>query len=247
MAITDTNWYQNWFGNDYLKVYSHRDKKEAIQLVKLIFSNIQLLPDARILDIGCGQGRHLSIFAEHHFKITGIDLSSVLLRIAKEINANNPTANFLLADMRHLPLKSKFDLILNLFTSFGYFEKDKENRSVLVQINSLLNEKGSFVFDYFNSDYVKNNLVPKHKKEVGELVVEQERYIEDSRINKKIELTKKGKKTTYFESVKLYSPDEIYEMLRSVKLKINNVFGNYDGSAFDLNSPRLLVFGEKIE
>lgn len=247
MAITDTNWYQNWFGNDYLKVYSHRDKNEAIQLVELIFSNTQLLPDARILDVGCGQGRHLSIFAEHHFKITGIDLSSVLLRIAKENNENNPTANFLQADMRHLPLKSKFDLILNLFTSFGYFEKDEENQSVLEQIHQLLNKNGSFVFDYFNSDYIKNTLIPKHKKEVGEILVKQERYIENSRIKKKIELTKKGKKTTYFESVKLYSPDEIYEMLRSVKLKINNVFGNYDGSAFELNSPRLLVFGENFE
>ena len=247
MALTDAKWYQNWFGSDYLEVYSHRDQKEAIRLVQLIHSNLNLKPDAHVLDIGCGQGRHLSIFAKNKFQITGIDLSSVLLRIAKENNLKNPTTNFIQADMRYLPLNFKFDLILNLFTSFGYFEDDEENKSVICQISNLLNKSGRFVFDYFNSNYIKNNLVPKHKEEVGEVVIEQERYIENSRINKKINLTKKGKKSTYFESVKLYSPEEIYEMLRSVNLKIKTTFGNYDGSAFDDQSPRLIVFGEKIE
>jgi len=243
----ESKWYKNWFGKDYLKVYSHRDQKDAKQLVQLILSNISLYNDSQILDIGCGQGRHLSIFAEKQFHITGIDLSPVLLRIAKENHINNSFAHFIQADMRQLPLKSKFDLILNLFTSFGYFENDEENLSVLRQIHSLLKKSGNFVFDYFNSDFVKKNLIPSHKEEIGKIIVEQERYIEDSRIKKKINLTRDGEKTTYFESVKLYSPDEIYEMLRSVNLKINKIFGNYDGSAFNQESPRLLVFGEKFE
>jgi len=243
----ESKWYKNWFGKDYLKVYSHRDQKDAKQLVQLILANISLYNDSQILDIGCGQGRHLSIFAEKQFHITGIDLSPVLLRIAKEYHINNSFAHFIQADMRQLPLKSKFDLILNLFTSFGYFENDEENLSVLRQIHYLLKKPGNFVFDYFNSDFVKKNLIPSHKEEIGKIIVEQERYIEDSRIKKKINLTRDGEKTTYFESVKLYSPDEIYEMLRSVNLKINKTFGNYDGSAFDQESPRLLVFGEKFE
>jgi SAM-dependent methyltransferase len=247
MALTDAKWYKNWFGNDYLQVYSHRDQNEAKQLVQLIQFHINLKPDARILDIGCGQGRHLSIFAKKKFQITGIDLSSVLLRIAKENNLNNPTTHFIQADMRYLPINFKFDLILNLFTSFGYFEDDEENKSVLCQVSKLLKKSGRFVFDYFNSNYVKNNLVPKHYEKIGDLIIEQERYIENSRIKKKINLTKKGKKSTYFESVKLYSPEEIYEMLRSVNLKISTTFGNYDGSVFDDQSPRLIVFGEIIE
>lgn len=247
MALNDAKWYQNWFGSDYLEVYSHRDEKEAQQLVRLILSNTNFEPGSHVLDIGCGQGRHLSVFAKNNFRITGIDLSITLLKIAMENNCKIPNANFILSDMRFLPLNYKFDLILNLFTSFGYFENDEENKSVLCQINKLLKNSGSFVFDYFNSNYVKNNLVPKHKKEVGDLVVEQERYIENSRINKKINLIKNGKISTYFESVKLYSPDEIYDMLRSVNLKVSTIFGNYDGSPFKNDSPRLLVFGEKIE
>jgi len=247
MALTESNWYQNWFGKDYLKVYSHRDQKDAQQLVQLIFSNITLYKDSHILDIGCGQGRHLSVFAEKKYQITGIDLSAVLLRIAKQNHINNSFAHFIQADMRKLPLNSNFDLILNLFTSFGYFENDDENISVLKQINLLLKESGNFVFDYFNSDFVKKNLVPKHKEKVGELIVEQERYIENSRIKKKINMMKNGKKSTYFESVKLYSPEEIFHMLQSVNLKINKTFGNYDGSSFNQESPRFLVFGEKFE
>jgi len=247
MSIPDVKWYKNWFGKDYLKVYSHRNQKEAQQLVQLIFPNINLKSDAQILDIGCGQGRHLSIFAEKQFKITGIDLSRVLLTIAKENNSDNPSAKFIQADMRYLPFNSKFDLILNLFTSFGYFEKDESNISVLRQINKLLKKSGSFVFDYFNANYVKENLVPKHKEEVGEIIVEQERFIENSRVKKKISLTKKGEQSIYYESVKLYSPEEIYDMLRLVNLRTNKTFGNYNGSPFDKQSPRLLIFGDKIE
>ena len=247
MALSEANWYQNWFGKDYLKVYSHRDQKDAQQLVELILSNISLYKDSHILDIGCGQGRHLSVFADKKYQITGVDLSSVLLRIAKENHKNNPFVQLIQADMRELPLHSKFDLILNLFTSFGYFENDEENISVLNQIYTLLKESGIFVFDYFNSDFVKKNLVPKHKKEVGEIIVEQERFIEDSRIKKKLDLIKDGKKTTYYESVKLYSPDEIFNMLQSVNLKVMKTFGDYMGSIFNVESPSLLVFGEKFE
>jgi len=247
MALSEANWYQNWFGKDYLKVYSHRDLKDAQKLVELILSNITLYKDSNILDIGCGQGRHLSIFAEKQYQITGVDLSPVLLRIAKEKHINNSFVQLIQADMRQLPLQSKFDLVLNLFTSFGYFENDDENINVLKQINALIKDTGSFVIDYFNSDFVKKNLVPKHKKEVGELIVEQERYIEDSRIKKKINLMKDGKKSTYFESVKLYSPEEIFNMLQSVNLKINKTYGDYNGTSFNEDSPRLLVFGEKFE
>ena len=247
MALSEANWYQNWFGKDYLKVYSHRDQKDAQQLVELILSNIDLYKDSHILDIGCGQGRHLSIFAEKQYQITGVDLSPVLLRIAKKNHINNSFVQLIQADMRHLPLKSKFDLALNLFTSFGYFENDDENISVLKQIYSLLEDSGNFVFDYFNSDFVKKNLIPKHEEEIGNLIVEQERFIEDSRIKKKINLIKDGKKFTYFESVKLYSPDEILNMLQSVNLKMNKTYGDYNGSSFKDDSPRFLVFGEKFE
>ena len=247
MALSEANWYQNWFGKDYLKVYSHRDQEDAKQLVQLIHSKIQLTKNAKILDIGCGQGRHLSIFAEQNFNITGIDLSEVLLKIAKEKNIHYPNAFFIQADMRHLPLNFQFDLILNLFTSFGYFEEDADNNSVLRQIYFLLGPQGKFVFDYFNSNYIKENLVPEHKQKVGDLLVEQKRFIENSRVKKKIVLKKDGKISTYYESVKLYSPDEIYQMLRSVGLKINRKFGNYDGSEFESQSPRLIVFGEKFE
>lgn len=247
MALSETNWFQKWFGNDYLKVYSHRDKKEAKQLVSLIQSIIKLETNAKILDVGCGQGRHLSIFEENQFHITGIDLSFVLLKIAQEKLIKNNNAYFIQADMRHLPLKPSFDLILNLFTSFGYFETDKENQLVLEQIFKILKKSGHFVFDYFNSDYLEKNLIPEHKEELGELIIEQERYIENSRIKKKINLIKNGEKSTYLESVKLYSPEEIFDMLHSVNLKINKTFGNYDGSLFNHDSPRLLIFGEKCE
>lgn len=247
MALSESNWFRSWFGKDYLKVYAHRDQEDANRLVQLILSQISLSQTFRILDIGCGQGRHLSVFAQKQLQITGIDLSLVLLKIAKKNNINNSHINFIQADMRRLPLNATFDLILNLFTSFGYFEHDKENKMVLYQIARLLKKSGHFVLDYFNSDYVKANLIPRHKKKIGKLIIEQQRYIENSRIKKKINFIKNGRTSTYLESVKLYSPEEIFKMFGSLNLKIKKTFGNYDGSDFHKHSPRIIVIGEKFE
>lgn len=243
--MIERDWYKKWFGDEYLAVYAHRDEKEAQQLVQLIFKNLILKPQAKILDLCCGPGRHVSIFADLNFQVCGIDLSATLLRKAKKNIKNSKNARFIQADMRRLPISSKFDLVLNLFTSFGYFDTDDENIKVLNQIYHVLKKNGIFVLDYFNSAFVQKNLIPKHKNRLGEVVVEQERFIKDSRVQKKINIIKDDKKSTFYESVKMYQPDEIFSMLKSVGLKISKIFGNYDGQVFNEDSPRLLIFGEK--
>jgi len=236
------NWYKNWFGNDYLTVYAHRDDNEARQLINLIQKQIKLEPDARILDVCCGQGRHAIHLAQLGYHVFGIDLSRRLLEVAKYQNETRP-AYFIQSDMRWLPVKNTFDLVLNLFTSFGYFESDEENQRVFLQFRSALNTSGRFVFDYFNSAHVVDNLVPFHTEQIGDAVVEQERNISGSRVKKKINLIREGNTSTFYESVKLYSPGQIQSMLNKSGLKVIQIFGDYDGSPFKEDSSRMIVFG----
>jgi SAM-dependent methyltransferase len=153
-----TNWYENWFGNEYLTIYAHRDEDEARQLVQLILTYINLDKNAKIIDLCCGQGRHTFLFAQEGFEVYGFDLSRTLLQVAKYKTDKSNNTFFIQADMRYLPAMHSFDLLLNLFTSFGYFETDIENKTVFQQFHQVLKTGGYFVFDYFHTPYILANL-----------------------------------------------------------------------------------------
>jgi SAM-dependent methyltransferase len=238
------NWYENWFGNEYLTVYAHRDEDEARQLVHLILSNISLDRNAKIIDLCCGQGRHARLFAEKGFEVYGFDLSRKLLQVAKYKNTNNDNTYFVQADMRFLPVVHSFDLLLNLFTSFGYFKTDQENITVFKQFYQVLKKGGYFVFDYFNSTYIIQHLERYQSEQIGDLTVEQERYIEDSRVEKIIRLNRHGKKSVFYESVKLYEPEQILKMMNETGLDVVYLFGDYQGSTFTENSERIIIIGK---
>lgn len=245
MDVVHKDWYKDWFGNEYLTVYAHRNQTEARQLIDLIHDNVDLHPDALILDLCCGQGRHALILAKMGYQVVGADLSRTLLESAKFKVAYGENARFVQADMRRLPLKRSFDLLLNLFTSFGYFESDEENLAVFYQFHKVLKKDGRFVFDYLNPRHVYDNLVSLQKEKIGNLRIEQKRYIDGNRVEKKISMYREDRVSVFYESVKMYRPEEIYEMMKKAGLTIQNVLGDYQGVPFAQDSPRLIIIGSR--
>ncbi|MCK4753777.1 MAG: methyltransferase domain-containing protein [Calditrichia bacterium] len=240
-----TNWYENWFGNEYLTVYAHRDEDEARELVQLILTCINLDKNAKIIDLCCGQGRHAFLFAQEGFEVYGFDLSRTLLQVAKYKNDQSNNTFFIQADMRYLPAMHSFDLLLNLFTSFGYFETDIENKIVFQQFHQVLNTGGYFVFDYFHTPYILANLERYQSEQIGDLTVELERFIEGSRVQKIIRLNRQGKQSTFYESVKMYKPDQILKMMEETSLSVRYIFGDYKGSPLSEDSERIIIIGQK--
>jgi ubiquinone/menaquinone biosynthesis C-methylase UbiE len=237
------DWYKNWFGNEYLTVYAHRDEEEAHELIQLINKKIPLRLNSKILDLCCGQGRHALLLASQGYTVIGVDLSRTLLQIAKYKRNYYQKAHFIQADMRFLPANHSFDLLLNLFTSFGYFARDEENEAVFRQFCRVLKPGGYFVFDFLNTKHVIENLVPNHKEEIGNVTVELQRSIENLRINKKISLLRNGNRSVFYESVKMYDPTQIKKMMKNSGLTIENIYGDYSGIEFQQNSPRLIIIG----
>jgi len=238
-------WYKTWFGNDYLTVYAHRDDDEARKVINLIMQYVCLEQKHRILDLCCGQGRHALYLADLGYQVVGIDLSSALLEIAKFRRTKNQPAYFIQADMRFLPTKNSFDLLLNLFTSFGYFETDQENEAVFSQFHQALKPGGYFVFDYFNKSHVIHHLVPYHKEQIENVQVEQERFIEGSRVKKIITLHREDSRSVFHESVKMYSPDQLLKMMKKAHLQVLQVFGSYNGEALKEDSQRFITIGQR--
>jgi len=129
-------WYKDWFNSEhYLRVYSHRDQSEAERLVELISKNLNFNANPSLLDMACGAGRHAVAFAKLGFKVTAIDISPRLISEAK-LSAEQASAeiDFVLSDILEYESNKRFDLVINLFTSIGYFEKDVINDLILLLI-----------------------------------------------------------------------------------------------------------------
>ena len=158
MALKKMNleipWFKKWFDENYLLLYSHRDCEDAEKQVQLIIHTFNPKKNAKLLDLGCGDGRYLYLFNKRGFQTFGLDLSERLLRKGME-KYKNP--NVILGDMRAIP--GHFDIILSLFTSFGYFEIERENEKVLDSVSESLNKGGWFWLDFLNPTVVKKNLV----------------------------------------------------------------------------------------
>ena len=242
------NWYREWFGEDYLTVYKHRNSGDAKALIGLIRANVPLDYYMRVLDLGCGNGRHAFALLPHVQKIFGLDLSEHLLRVAVKQKTDNVLKSwpaFIRGDMRHLPFKQPFDLILSLFTSFGYFDNDEQHEDVAIGMVKMMKEGGYLVLDYLNAGYVTEHLKAKGKRQVEDMEVDELRWIDNGRVYKKISLHQNDEQRIFYESVRLFSFDELSLLLRKAGIKIINTYGNYLGDAYSVDTPRMIFIGIK--
>jgi ubiquinone/menaquinone biosynthesis C-methylase UbiE len=239
-------WYEQSFGQDYLVVYKHRDFQGAKNEVHKMVRWLELPPGAEIFDLCCGMGRHSLTLADYGFKVTGMDLSEVLLQEAGRLDPDGKV-QWLKGDMRHIPLTQQFDAVVNLFTSFGYFSNEAENEQVLQEISRLLKDEGKFLIDFLNPAYVEANLVPKSLRHEGDLEIEETRAITDGYVRKHIVIRANGQKPReYVEQVRLYRLSDFKRMLAMAGLAIDQVYGHYDGTPYDeQQSPRLILIGSK--
>ena len=247
------HWFESWFNHPlYLEVYSHRDQDEAARCIRTILSISRLdqkdPASLDILDIACGAGRHALELARHGYCVTGNDLSPFLLEEARKEAVNcKLQLELTCCDMRHIPDSARFDLIVQLFTSFGYFEAKEDDRGVLRKVWSALKNGGWYVLDLINPDHLARTLVSETRRTSGNLTILEQRTFNEDKITKTITITPQvGEKLSFRESVRLYSKEEIYTMLHQEGFSVSSIAGNYQGDPFSENdSPRMLIFCRK--
>ena len=237
-------WYKEWFGEEYLELYAHRDAGEADRHVDFVVEALGPVvekPNA-VLDLACGAGRHTAALRRRGFRTLGVDLSITLLGVS-------PRVPSVAGDMGSLPFRDEtFDWVLNFFTSFGYFERERQNFQVLEEITRMLTPGGRFLIDFLNRDRVLAGLVAEEVQEIAGRRIEIERWFdpETRRINKRMRLIgDTGPSRTYLESVRAYSRDEVTIGLRWAGLEVDTLYGNFNGEPFDRESERLILVGHK--
>lgn len=241
-------WYKDWFSSDeYLNLYTHRDEEDAEKLLELILTETNPVKNASILDAACGAGRHSINLASRGYNVVGFDLSKSLLRMAKQVaSKKNVDVDLFCGDLRLISLNKKFDLILNLFTSFGYFPNDEENFAFIRTAYNLLKEECFYVLDFLNSNYILNHLVPETVTEYENKKIIERRRIEGNRVLKQIIIQNGMSQDSYLESVQLYSKEKIVSEFEQIGFNLVKEFGDYDGNIFNAeSSQRLILFFRK--
>ena len=241
--LSEVEWFECWFESEhYLNLYSHRDRGEALGFISFLRQELNLPPGARILDLGCGPGRHSVTFASEGFDVTGFDLSNRLLTTARsEMVSEGVKLSLVRGDIRSLPFKRGFDLVLSIFTSWGYFHDDEENFSALTGAFSLRKSGGHFVLDVLNPEYLKSHLVSSGTFERNGVVYDILREISGNRVVKSIRFESNNERQYFQESVRMYEPSEIISVLESAGATKISLFGDYSGSKFnEISSQRLI-------
>lgn len=233
-------WYQEWFGEEYLDLYSHRDEEEARLHVEFFRREAGGI-EGPILDLACGGGRHLQELADAGYRVVGADLSWTLLR---EAVRRRGSSGLVRADMRALPFCDRqFAGLVNFFTSFGYFDAEEENLEVIREMARVLESGAPFLFDYLNVERERRQLVAHEKREQDGREIEIDRWFNEATgvFNKRIRINGRA----YLERVRGYHLDEISTMFSSTGFSISSAFGDFDGSPFGSTSPRLILVGKR--
>lgn len=201
----------------------------------------------KILDLPCGVGRHATSLAERGYDVTGVDISNSYIEKARE-RADNENLDFYQGDMKEYTGESKFDLILNLWNSFGYFEDDEDNQAVLDNFSKNLGQEGVLLMQLNTKETFSNreNFNSRHWEEQDGAFFLQKREITDNWKWHTMEWKKvmDGEIETHTVKTRIYSGERIVEMLEKAGFNSIEMYGDLDGSDYDENAERAVILAK---
>jgi len=240
-------WFKHWFDSSfYHQLYANRDEKEAAAFIDELINELGPAADSRMLDLGCGSGRHSKYLASKGFDVAGIDLAASSVRQAKR--SEREKLRFYRHDMRIPFGRNAFDIVFNFFTSFGYFDDPSEDLKVVNNIYSALKPGGVLVMDYINSSAAEKKLTASEEKEIDDIIYHITRWTTETHFFKKIRIENMGmaEPVEHIERVKKFNVDDFKNLFDQSGLQLKKVYGDYYLNEYDVQtSPRLILIAKK--
>lgn len=239
MTKDTTQWYASWFDTPFYHIlYKDRNHHEAQRFMDNLTKYLSLSPDSKILDLACGRGRHSRYLNSLGYRVTGVDISKNNIAHAKQFETEK--LHFEVHDMS-ATYNDEFDAVLNLFTSFGYFDNDASNLATINAIKNNLNTYGLGVIDFMNSDWVIANLIPEETKTLEGINFHLKRYVKDGYIFKDISFTHNGQDYIFQERVKAFSLEDFEALFEKAGVYMLDVFGDYNLRKFYKGTSERLI------
>lgn len=241
------DWTPGYFGSTYLKAY-HQDPLTKAQ-VDGIERLLGLTPGTRVLDLCCGYGRHSLEITRRGYEVVGFDLSSTLLeRARREAAREGLRVRFVQGDMRALPFTSEFDVVVNLFTSFGYFDDRADDLKALRGAARALRPGGRLLMDLLNKEWLVRHFEPRFWDETPAGAVLNDLVFDfpTGRLrNTRILIPARGPRRRLVSSIRIYTLAEIVHLLREAGLAFATAYGGFSGEAYGMDTFRMIVIAEK--
>lgn len=243
--MKDREWFAGWFDSKYYHIlYKDRDYREAQAFLDNLVERLELTPGLQVLDLACGKGRHSVYLAQKGFYVTGVDLSEKSIEYARQFE--NDHLSFYVHDMRKPFHINYFDVVLNLFTSFGYFEREGDNLKAIQSMTKAVKPGGLLVIDFMNTSQVISKLVKEEQKNIEGITFDIKRWVENDFIVKEIDFDADGHEYVFQERVRALTLNDFEEYFDAAGLKMIHLYGDYQLNSFDRErSDRLIMVAEK--
>jgi SAM-dependent methyltransferase len=238
-------WYSTWFDSPFYHIlYQHRNHSEAEKAVNTLLTFAGVKEGSVVMDLCCGKGRHAVLLEKAGNIVTGLDLSPANIAHCKSFE--NENLHFDVHDMRAVYQPNTFDYIFNLFTSFGYFD-DQGNEQTLLSIKQGLKTKGKLIIDFLNVIPAIEALPNKEIISLDGIDFSIYKYLENNRIYKQIRFTHEGHDYEFCEEVNALQLHDFERYFEHTGFKILSVSGDYNGGEFEEHqSKRLILLAESI-
>jgi len=226
--------------------------KERLDLapseVQHIVRLLGLEPGQKICDLCCGVGRHSAELARRGFAVTAVDRTRRYLESARgRARDGAPGIEFVREDMRDFCRPDSFDVVLNLFTSFGYFGARADDRRVVENAYRSLRPGGRLLIDVIGKEIIARIFLPRNWHPTDDGFVLYERKVADnwSQIENRWILIEDGRQREWNFSHRVYSAVELCTLLNDSGFTNIQAYGELDGAAYDEKAERLVVVGYK--
>lgn len=240
-------WFKDWFNSPYYHMlYKNRTQHEADEFVQQCVQQFNIQPQHRLLDVACGKGRHAKAFASYGIDVTGIDLAEDSILEAKQFEHDR--LHFFVHDMREIFRTNYYDVVTNMFTSFGYFDQPQDNTKTAKMIHSALRPGGKFIMDFVNQQHAYQVI----QAQPDDLIVENgirftiHKRIDQQRLIKEIGIEDGERKECFQEELNSFSFNDMVALFEDNGLTFRKAYGDYQLSAYsEMDSPRMILLFEK--
>lgn len=241
-------WFATWFNSSYYyDLYAYRNAEEATHFIHKLINFLEPIPNSKMLDVGCGRGRHVKTLVEKGFDVTGIDISPDAIKEA--LTYENDHTHFFVHDMRLPFWINYFDYVFNFFTSFGYFATPREHNNALKTMSQSLKTNGYLIIDYLNVAVAEKNFIAKTEQNINGVHYTIEKYHDETHFYKTILIddTIKKLQKRYTERVAKFSLVDFIKIFTQNNLTLKETFGNYQLEPYNAEeSPRLIMIAVKV-
>lgn len=242
---TTKDWFADWFDTPFYHVlYANRDYKEAQHFIDSLEKYFSFRTTDHILDLACGKGRFAKYLNQKGYEVTGIDLSEQSIQAAKRFASER--LHFKVGDMRDLPQHQTYHYVLNMFTSFGYFNTELENEKAISSMAAALTKDGILVLDFLNTKRIVTTLPQVFSKKSEGIEFHIRKDVECGFIIKNISFVFDDEPYFFQERVMAITKEMFEGYFEKNNLKIIKMAGNYSLDSYTPQSDRMIFIAQKV-